>query len=64
MIIIDSNVWIFAEDASTDEHIIAADKVKDAVSRGGFGINPIIASEVYHRLSYVCGAAESANHLP
>jgi predicted nucleic acid-binding protein len=56
VIIVDSNVWIFAEDASTDEHQRAARRVEEAV-QSEFGINPIIASEVYHRLSRVFGAS-------
>ena len=63
MIIIDSNVWIFAEDASADEHSRAVRGVEQAVKTGEFGINSIIASEVYHRLSYVAGAAEARKRL-
>lgn len=63
MIVIDSNVWIFAEDASTDEHRRAASRVEEAIRSGEFGINPIIASEVFHRLSHVFGASVARARL-
>lgn len=60
VIIIDSNVWIFAENATADEHKIAAHAVQKAV--GGqtvFGINAIIVSEVFHALSRFLGQDEA-----
>ena len=59
MIIIDSNVWIFAENENADEHSIAAQKVQTAVKTAGFGIDPIIVSETFHALSRLLGASEA-----
>ena len=59
MIIIDSNVWIFAENQTADEHGIAARKVEQVVGTVGFGIDPIIVSEVFHALSRLQGTKEA-----
>jgi predicted nucleic acid-binding protein len=63
LIVVDSNVWIFAEDASANEYPIATEKVKRVIESGEFGLNIIIASEVYHRLSRVHGPARARERL-
>lgn len=55
MIIIDSNVWIFSENATADEHKVAAHAVYKVVGQTTFGINAIIVSEVFHALSRLLG---------
>ena len=55
MIVVDSNVWIFAEDASSDRHGIAAAALKRTVESDEIGLTPIIVSEVFHSLSRIAG---------
>ena len=50
MILVDSNVWIFAETKGTAEHYLAIKKLQERLSEG-VAINPIIFSEVFHKLS-------------
>lgn len=50
MIIVDSNVWIFAEVKGTPEHYAAIRKLQRYL-REGVGINVVILSEVFHKLS-------------
>ncbi len=63
VILVDSNVWIFAEDASAGEYGIATKRIEEVVKSGEFGISPIIASEVFHRLSHVFGASVARERL-
>lgn len=63
MIIIDSDVWISAEDQDADEHGVAAQKVQDAVTRAGFGVDPVIVSEVFHALSRLLGPGEAGRRV-
>ena len=46
MIIIDSNMWIYAESTNSDAHEVAAQKVKEFLDADAFGINSMILSEV------------------
>lgn len=50
MIIVDSNTWIFAENENAEEHQLATKKIKEVFETGSFGINVVIASEVFHIL--------------
>lgn len=59
MIILDSNIWIFAENAHSDEHGLATQKLKQLLNSTTFGINAIITSEVYHKLSKLIGSDEA-----
>ncbi len=63
MIVIDSNIWIFAENANSEEHEMAAEKVSNAFSEGSFGISDIIVSEVYHKLSKFLGREEAKSRM-
>lgn len=63
VIVIDSNVWIFAEDQNSDEHEKAAKKVRDVVSTVGFGIDAIISSEVFHALSRLLGPGDAGRRV-
>ncbi len=59
MIVIDSNIWIFAENISADEHGPAAKKVHEVVDSTSYGINTVIVSEVFHALSRLLGAEDA-----
>ena len=59
MIIPDSNIWIFAENSHSDEHELATQKLKQLLNSTTFGINAIITSEVYHKLSKLIGPDEA-----
>ena len=50
MIIVDSNIWVFAEVESAPEHSAAAATLRDALSTEGVGLNVLVASEVFHAL--------------
>ncbi len=50
MIIVDSNVWIFAEVKDAPEHLPAVAKLERFLSEG-IGINAIIFSEIFYFLS-------------
>lgn len=51
MILIDSNVWIFAEIANSPENSLAVDGYKKYLKTDKVAVNPIIISEVFHKLS-------------
>ena len=59
MIIVDSNVWIFAEDDNAAEHAMAARKIQEMLVSETFGINPVIVSEVYHMFSRLLGVEDA-----
>lgn len=59
MILIDSNIWVFAENINADEHDLAARKVQEAVDSISYGINAVIVSEVFHALSRFLGAEDA-----
>ncbi len=63
MIIIDSNVWIFSEYANADEHDDAAGNVMEIFESDTFGINVVIASEVYNILSKLLGTKEARRRV-
>ena len=63
MIIVDSNIWIFAEDASANEHTKAAHKIQKIIDTTTFGINVIIISEVFHILSRLLSTAEASRRV-
>jgi predicted nucleic acid-binding protein len=60
VIIIDSNVWIFAEVETSVEHERAAERLTSALATEPVAVTPIIASEVFHHLSRVFGRAVAA----
>ncbi len=51
VIIIDSNIWIFGEVSNSPEHQAAVRGYEAALKRETIGINAIILSEVFHKLS-------------
>jgi predicted nucleic acid-binding protein len=60
MIILDSNIWIFAENAHSEEHELATQKLRQLLNSTTFGVNAIITSEVYHKLSKLIGSEEAS----
>lgn len=50
LIIVGSNVWIFAEVENAPEHKAAIEKLRTLL-REGLGINAVVYSEVFHKLS-------------
>lgn len=63
MIIIDSNCFIFAENEYSEEHELAIQKIKSALSSGTFGLNIIIASETFHILSRILGINDALTKI-
>ena len=59
MIIVDSNIWVFAEVQSAPEHPAAAAKLCDALSTEGVGLNVVVTSEVFHALRRLLGSNEA-----
>ncbi len=51
MIIIDSNIWIFAEIINSPEHNAAVKGYESFMKNDAVAINAVIASEVFHKLS-------------
>lgn len=51
MIIVDSNVWIFAEIINGPEHEAAVKGYESFMKKDVVAINAIIVSEVFHKLS-------------
>lgn len=51
MIIFDSNIWIFGEITEAPEHDAAVKAYEATLKREPIGINPIVVSEVFHKLS-------------
>jgi len=51
VIVIDSNVWIFAEVKDAAEHGPAAERVQQLLGRETIGLNAIIFSEVFYKLA-------------
>jgi predicted nucleic acid-binding protein len=51
MIIFDSNIWIFGEVSNAPEHQAAVKGYETALKRETIGINAIVVSEVFHKLS-------------
>lgn len=56
MIIIDSNVWIFAEIKDMPEHTAAVSAIQSLISSGEIGTNVIVLSEVFHKISKLYGS--------
>lgn len=54
VIIVDSNIWIFAESESAPEHALAVDALQRHLSEG-LAINAVIFSEVFHHLKRIFG---------
>ena len=63
MIIVDSNIFIFAESADSPERLQALNKYKSAAQSGQIGINIIIVSEVFHKLQLFLNRAEACARL-
>ncbi len=63
MIVIDSNVWIYAESTNSDIHQKAVQKVREFLDSDAFGINSIIVSEVFYKLSKIIGDREAHSRM-
>ncbi len=59
MILIDSNIWIFAENSKAEEQKAAYERITRIVKTTDFGINAIITSEVFYKLSYILKPEEA-----
>ncbi len=62
LIVVDSNVWIFAETSGAPEHYLAIGKLQRYL-KDEVGINAIIFSEVFHKLSVLADPATARNRL-
>ncbi len=63
MILIDSNIWIFAENDKAPEQKQASEKIRKIIDTTEFGINPIITSEVFYKLNYILGKDEAHKRM-
>lgn len=59
MILIDSNVWIFAAREGQPEHSVAIERVGQVLGSGGACVNDLIVSEVFHIISLLHGKPEA-----
>ena len=55
MIVVDSNVWIFAESENAPEHALAVNVLQRRLGEG-LAINSVIFSEVFHHLKRIFGS--------
>jgi len=55
-VIVDSNVWIFAEVKDAPEHPAAVRAIQLLLEKGNIGTNVVILSEVFHKVSIFFGA--------
>ena len=62
LIVVDSNVWIFAETTGVPEHYLAVDKLQRYL-KDEVGINAIIFSEVFHKLSVLSDPSTARKRL-
>jgi predicted nucleic acid-binding protein len=58
MALIDSNIWIFAENSNADEYTMARNAIEKYASVE-FNINTVTVSETFHKLSKLIGKTES-----
>lgn len=63
MIVVDSNVWIFAENETATEHRMAADVLHRMLGTTGLGVNVVIVSEVFHALSQLLGITDASRRV-
>lgn len=54
-VIVDSNVWIFAEVKDAPEHPHAVRGIQSLLGKGDIGTNVVILSEVFHKISVLFG---------
>lgn len=59
MILVDSNVWIFGAKEDVPEHKLALRRLSELLPRNEVAINPIIVSEVFHKIFVMHGSAEA-----
>ncbi len=62
VILVDSNIWIFAEVKGGDEHYLAVEKLRHQLGRGVV-TNVIVCSDVFHLLSRMFGSAVARARL-
>ena len=60
LIVVDSNIWIFAENDAAKEYTVAAKTLRQYIGSTNLGVNAFIASEVYHILSRLIGRFDAA----
>ena len=58
MILVDSNIWIFANIQEYPEHPVAVKMLKE-YEKEAMTVNSIIFSEVFHKLSVLLGRSEA-----
>lgn len=63
MALIDSNIWIFSENANSDEHIPARTILEQYVNKE-FYLNVVTISETFHKLSILVGKEEAHRRVP
>lgn len=63
VIVIDSNIWIFASVVEYAEHPVAEQLLERLLVEDVVAINAIIVSEVYHKLAAVAGVEKARERL-
>lgn len=58
MLLVDSNIYIFASVAEYPEHELAVERLRKALDEG-VATTPIVLSEVFHQLYRIVGAREA-----
>lgn len=62
-VIVDSNVWIFAEVKDAPEHQAAVNRIQSLLTKGAVATNVVIASEVFHKIARLYGAGRARERL-
>ncbi len=63
MMVVDSNVWIFAEVKEAPEHSTAIGAIRSLISSSAIGINVVIVSEVFHKIAKFFDAARARERV-
>lgn len=63
MIIVDSNVWIFAEVKDAPEHVAAVNAIQSLIAKRQIGMNVVIASETFHKIAALFGVRHASERV-
>jgi len=62
-VIVDSNVWIFAEVKDAPEHPHAARAIQSLLEKSDIGTNVVVLSEVFHKVSSFFGPSMASERV-
>ena len=59
LIVVDSNIWIFAAREAAPEHELALKKIEELLLKSKVATNSVVVSEVFHKLFVLHSAAQA-----